>query len=74
MYIFVIDNDPICLSVLLVCFLSWQKLIRSVLLYHRYNIMFKVDPKYFNYSSAYEETYIFSVQQYYCFCVTKNCN
>ncbi len=35
--------------------------LSDVLLYHRYNIMFYVDPIYFNYSSALKKTCIVSV-------------
>ncbi len=52
LYIFVLNNDPNGLSVLLVYFLSLQQFIRSFLLYHSYNIMLNLDPIYFYYSST----------------------
>ncbi len=51
MYIFVLDNDPNGLSVLLVYFLSQRQLIRSYVLYHSYNKIKNVDPIYCYHSS-----------------------
>ncbi len=52
MYIFVLNNYPNGLSVLLVYFLSRQQPIRSFLLYQSYNIVLNVDPIYCYYSST----------------------
>ncbi len=50
MYIFVLDNDPNSLSVVLVYFWSQQQLIRSFLLYLSYNKMLNLNPIYCYYS------------------------
>ncbi len=42
-------------------FVLTKKFIRSVLLYHRYNIIFNKDPIYFYYSYTNKKTYIVSV-------------
>ncbi len=52
MYIFVLDNDPNGLSVLLVYFLSQQQPIKSFLLYQSYNIVLNVEPIYCLFSST----------------------
>ncbi len=52
MCIFVLNNDPNSLSVLLVYFLCWQQPIRSFVLYQSYNIVLNVYPIYCYFSST----------------------
>jgi hypothetical protein len=52
LYIFVLDNDPNSVSVLLLYFFVSTTTSHSFLLYQSYNIMLNVDPIYCYYSST----------------------